>query len=129
MIGEHEIVIRVRYQETDGQGVLHHANYATYFETGRVELLRANGISYRDVEQQGLLMVIVKLECRYRRPAFYDDLLTLRTKTTRITAAKIEHAYELLRENELLAEGRTTLACVDRQGNVLRVPQWLRGAE
>jgi acyl-CoA thioester hydrolase len=105
MLLQHDIEIRVRYQETDAMGVLHHANYFTYFEMGRTELLRLHGKSYRELEADGTLMVIVKIGCSYKRPARYDDVLRLRTKTERVTAAKIEHAYELWREAELLAEG------------------------
>lgn len=126
MLREHEIQIRVRYQETDAMGVLHHANYFTYFEMGRTELLRADGRCYRDVEAAGVFMVVVKISARYQRPARYDDLLRLRTRTQRVTAAKIEHAYELFRGEELLATGESTLACVDREGRVVRVPAWLR---
>lgn len=129
MLREHEIQIRVRYQETDAMGVLHHANYFTYFEMGRTELLRANGVAYRDLEESGLLMVIVKIGCSYKRPAKYDDVLTLKTRTVRVTAAKIEHEYQLLRGDELLSEGHSTLACVDRQGKVQRVPQSLQFEE
>ncbi len=125
MIREHDLEIRVRYQETDAMGVLHHANYFTYFEMGRTELLRSNGKSYRDLEDGGLLMVIVKIGCNYRRPARYDDVLRLHTTTTRVTAAKIEHEYQLFRGEELLCEGHSTLACVDREGRVQRVPEWL----
>ncbi len=125
MIRELDLEIRVRYQETDAMGVLHHANYFTYFEMGRTELLRANGKSYRDLEDGGLLMVIVKIGCNYRRPARYDDVLRLRTVTTRVTAAKIEHEYQMFRGEELLCEGHSTLACVDREGRVQRVPEWL----
>jgi len=125
MLREHELEIRVRYQETDAMGVLHHANYFTYFEMGRTELLRSNGFAYRDLEADGLLMVIVKIGCSYKRPARYDDVLRLTTRTVRVTAAKIEHVYELHRGDELLADGHSTLACVDRQGKVQRVPQWL----
>lgn len=126
MIRSHDLEIRVRYQETDAMGILHHANYFTYFEMGRTELLRANGHDYRSVEESGTFMVVVKIGCRYMRPARYDDLLTLRTTTTRVTAAKIEHEYQLLRGQQLLAEGHSTLACVDREGTVQRVPEWLR---
>lgn len=125
MTQQHDITIRVRYQETDAQGVLHHANYFTYFEMGRTELLRAGGRDYRDIEAGGVFMVVVRIGCRYRRPARYDDLLTLRTTTTRVTSAKIEHEYELYRGTELLAEGHSTLACVDRDGKLQRVPTWL----
>lgn len=129
MLREHEVEIRVRYQETDAMGVLHHANYFTYFEIGRTELLRAEGHRYRDVEAAGVFMVVVKIAAHYRRPARYDDLLRLRTITQRVTAAKIEHAYELYRGDELLATGESTLACVDGEGRVVRVPQWLRTDE
>src|ERR1700760_124186 len=73
MILEQDMPIRVRYQETDAMGVLHHANYFTYFEMGRTELLRANGHNYRTIEEGGIFMVIVDVSCRYRRPARYDD--------------------------------------------------------
>lgn len=127
MLREHEIEIRVRYQETDAMGVLHHANYLTYFEMGRTELLRAEGFDYRRVEEAGAFLVIARISCSYRRPARYDDVLRLRTTLVRISPAKIEHAYQLFRGDELLAEAESTLACVDRQGQLQRVPDWLRG--
>ncbi len=106
-------------------GVLHHANYLTYFEVGRTELLRANGMNYRDVEAGGVFMVVVRMECRYRRPARYDDVLRLKTRTSRVTAAKIEHEYQMFRGEELICDGSSTLACVNREGQVQRVPEWL----
>ncbi len=126
MLHQHEIELRVRYQETDPMGFLHHACYFTYFEIGRTELLRAAGGNYRQMEESGLLVVVVKAECRFHRPARYDDLLRLRTTVTRVTQAKIEHHYELLRDGERLATGHTTLAVVDRSGKVLPVPEWMR---
>ena len=126
MLREMDLEIRVRYQETDAMGVLHHANYFTYFEMGRTEFLRSTGKTYREVEDTGILMVIVKIACKYLRPARYDDVLRLHTRTRRVTAAKIEHDYQLFRGDELLAEGESTLACVDRQGRVQRTPEWLR---
>jgi acyl-CoA thioester hydrolase len=126
MIREIDVEIRVRYQETDAMGFLHHANYLTYFEIGRTELLRLNGRDYRQVEEDGLYMVVVKIGSTYKLPARYDDVLTLRTRVTRITAAKIEHTYQVFRGEDLLTEGFSTLACVDRQGRVQRVPEWLR---
>lgn len=126
MIREHQIEIRVRYQETDAMGVLHHANYLTYFEMGRTELLRAAGCDYRRIEESGIYMVIVKISCRYRRPARYDDVLRLLTTLVGVSPARIEHEYRLFRGDELLAEAQTTLACVDRQGQLQRVPEWLQ---
>ena len=73
-----EIQIRVRYAETDRMGLLHHANYLVYFEQARTELLRSRGVAYKDLEDQGYFLVIVRAEVRYRSPAHYDDLLTVR---------------------------------------------------
>ncbi len=123
---QHEIELRVRYQETDPMGFLHHAYYFTYFEIGRIELLRAAGGNYRQMEAEGLLVVVVKAECRFHRPARYDDLLRLRTTVVRVTTAKIEHRYQLFRGDELLATGQTTLAVLDRTGKVQPVPEWMR---
>ena len=107
-------------------GFLHHANYFTYFEIGRTELLRAAGGNYRQMEADGQLVVVVKAECRFRRPARYDDLLRLRTTIARVSQAKIEHQYELFRDGECLAIGHVTLAVVDRNGKVQPVPEWMR---
>ena len=122
MLREHEIQIRVRYQECDPMGFLHHGYYFTYFEMGRTELLRAAGGNYRQMEQDGRFVVVVKAECRYHRPARYDDLLALQTRIARVTPAKIEHEYRLLRGEELLAVGHVTMAVVDRAGKVQPVP-------
>jgi len=125
MLTEHQIEIRVRYNETDSMGFVHHANYFTYFELGRTELLRASGGNYRRMEESGLLVVVVKASCKYQRPAKYDDLLTIKTKITRITAAKIEHEYQVFRGDEQLAQAQVTLAVVNRAGAVQRVPEWM----
>ena len=120
-----EIILRVRYAETDRMGLLHHANYLVYFEQGRTELLRAQGLAYKDLEDKGYLLVLVKAEVRYRSPARYDDLLTLKTTVVRTTAVRIDHRYEVLRDGLLLAEGSTTLACVDREGKLQHLPESL----
>ncbi|MBI4859642.1 MAG: acyl-CoA thioesterase [Candidatus Riflebacteria bacterium] len=118
----HEVSIRVRYAETDRMGLLHNATYLVYFELGRIELLRARGIAYRDLEDQGFLLVLSRIEVKYRSPARYDDVLTLRTSVARTTMASVDHRYELFRDDTLLAEGLSTLVCVDRQGHVQRLP-------
>jgi len=123
---EHEITIRVRYCETDAMGYLHHANHINYFEMGRTELLRAQGGDYRSIEESGLFLVVVKLECRYHAPARYDDLLTLKTRVERVSAVKIEHGYQLFRGEQLLATAKSVLACVDREGNVQRLPESIK---
>ncbi len=125
MNNEHEIEIRVRYHETDGQGHVHHANYLNYFELGRVELLRANGRDYAELERQGIFLVVSDIRCRYYRPANFGDALRLTTRTVAAKGARVAHAYELFRGDELIAEGSTTVACVDATGRVRRLPPWL----
>ncbi len=123
-----DITIRVRYAETDRMGLVHHANYLVYFEQARTELLRAQGIAYKDLEDQGYLLVLTRVQVRYRSPARYDDLLTVRTTLVRTTLVKIEHRYEVLRDGVLVAEGETTLGCVDRTGKVQPLPPALQAA-
>ena len=121
MLTQHEIEIRVRYSETDAMGFLHHANYFNYFEMGRTELFRAQGGNYRDMEERGLFLVVVELRCKFRVPARYDDLLTLRTTLARLSPAKLEHDYDLYRGNDRLTTAHSVLACVDRQGQLQRL--------
>jgi acyl-CoA thioester hydrolase len=123
----HEMEIRVRYQETDGQRRLHHANYLTYFEMGRTEMLRSYGKTYREFEDAGLFMVVAEATCRYQAPAEYDDLLRLRTRVEKVTAASIRHAYEVIRGDRIIATGETVVVCVDREGKIRRLPDWILG--
>ncbi len=122
---EHTIQIRVRYPEVDGMGYLHHSRFLQYFEMGRVELLRSLGHSYADLEKQGVFFVVVKAEVRYKSPARYDEVLTLTTRLVKQTHVRYDHSYELRRAQVLLAEGSTTIACVDRQGQLIQIPQSL----
>lgn len=127
MIQRHTLTLRVRYSETDAMGFLHHSNYLSYFEVGRTELFRGQGGNYRRMEELGLFFVVAKIEVRYRRPARYDDLLTLHTEIARVTPAKLEHNYRLMRDEELLAEAHSVLACVNRAGELQRIPENLVG--
>ena len=120
-----EIQVRVRYAETDRMGLLHHANYLVYFEQARTELLRQQGRTYKDLEDAGYFLVIAKIEVKYRSPAHYDDLLTIRTTITRVSPIRLEHRYEVFREGSLIAEATSTLACVDRQGKLQQMPEWI----
>lgn len=123
---EHTILVRVRYPEVDPMGYLHHSRYLQYFEMGRVELLRQMGHTYADLERQGVFFVVVKVEVRYKAPARYDEELALTTKIVKQTAVRIDHAYELKRGETLLAEATTTIACVDRAGELQPIPDALR---
>ncbi len=121
-----EMKLRVRYQETDAQGRLHHANYINYFEVGRVEMLRAAGINYRDLEDSGVMLVVTEVACRYLRPARYDDLISITTTLEWARGTRIRHLYHVRRDEELLAEGHTVVAAVSPTGKILRLPPWLR---
>jgi len=120
-----EIQIRVRYAETDRMGLLHHANYLVYFEQARTELLRQQSRTYKDLEDAGFFLVISKLEVKYKLPAHYDDVLAIRTTVTRTSPIRLEHKYEVSRDGTLIAEGTTTLACVDAAGKLQHMPDWL----
>lgn len=124
---QHEIEIEVRYYETDGQGIVHHANYFQYFELARVTMLKAKGHDYAELERNGIFLVVHKIGCRYLRPAQFGDTLRIVTSVTRATLGRIEHKYQVLRvgDDQLLAEGNSTIACVDREGNVRRMPKFL----
>ena len=107
-------------------GLLHHANYLVYFEQARTDFLRAHGKNYKDIEDAGFYLVVSKLEVKYKSPAYYDDLLTIRTTVTRTSPVRLEHKYEVFRpDGTLVAEGMTTLACVDTTGKIQPMPDWL----
>ena len=106
-------------------GVVHHSVYPVWFEMGRTELLRSTGVSYRELEESGILLAVVRLDVRYKRPALYDDDLLLDTVISKIGRVKIEHEYRLSRGGQLLATGATTLACLDRSGNACVIPEGL----
>lgn len=126
-IKEHTISVVPRYCETDQAGVVHHTVYPVWFEMGRTELLRVNGLAYSQLEKAGVFFVVTELTANYRRPCFYDEKLDLTTICSRITNARIEHTYILKRAQTglILAEGSSVLACVDRQGKPRRLPEFM----
>ncbi len=95
---------------------------------GRVELLRAQGFTYADLERQGILFVVAKAEVRYKAPARYDEQLSLTTRIARQTTVRIDHTYQLRRGDTLLAEATTTIACVDRAGELQQIPEFMTRA-
>ncbi|MCK5114517.1 MAG: acyl-CoA thioesterase [Phycisphaerae bacterium] len=123
-----DIEIRVRYPEADQMGVLHHSRYWVYFEMGRTELLRAQGVAYRDLEEMNVLFVVAKCSAAFKMPARYDDVLTLTTRITKMGAARIDHAYELRNKDTgmLLCAAETTIACVNRDGEIIPIPDSIK---
>ncbi len=128
MAVECTISLRVRYVECDPMGYLHHSAYFPYFEMGRTELLRASGMTYRDLETQGVFFVVVKLAASFKRPARYDDPLDLTTRIVRQTHVRIDHTYSLVHAETklLLCAAESTIACVGRDGRVQEIPETLR---
>ncbi|HEX5850087.1 MAG TPA: thioesterase family protein [Rubrobacter sp.] len=119
----HETTIRVRYAEIDAQGHVNNATYLSYFEVGRVEWLRSTGQSYREMERQGRGLVVVEALLKYRRPAYFDDELTLRTTLSELGRVSLRFDYEVLREAESLVTGHTRHACIDlATGKPVRMP-------
>ena len=109
-----DVEIRVRYAETDQMGVVYHGNYAQYFEIGRVEWLRNQGVSYRWMEENGIMLPVVSLTMDYKKPAKYDDLLKVTTILKRQTSVKIEFDYEIRNQHdELLTTGYSMLVFVN----------------
>ncbi|TWU05777.1 acyl-CoA thioesterase [Stieleria varia] len=122
---QHTIEHRVRYDECDPMGFVHHSIYLQYFEMGRTELLRAVGGRYREMEEAGQLVVVVRVDCRYRMPAKYDDLVQIHTEIKTISEAKIVHHYRVTRGEETLVTADVTMGMIDREGNLQRIPEGL----
>tara|TARA_B100001758_G_scaffold105781_1_gene90634 strand:+ start:2311 stop:2715 length:405 start_codon:yes stop_codon:yes gene_type:complete len=107
--------IRVRYSETDKMGFVYYGIYAQYYEVGRVELLRSLGVVYKDLEERGFLLPVVKFSISYKRPAFYDDLLTIYTSIKELSSVSIKFDYKILNsKSELLNTGEVKLAIVNK---------------
>jgi acyl-CoA thioester hydrolase len=126
-IQQHTITIVPRYAETDKGGVVHHSVHPVWFEMGRTELLRANGIAYKDLERAGVFFVVARLNIKYRRPAQYDEKLELETTCSLVTASRVEHTYKLTRcpDGLLLAEASSVLACVNAEGKLQGIPEFM----
>lgn len=125
---EHQIQVRVRYSETDQMGVVYHGSYIPYFEMGRVEWLRNKGISYKSLEESGIALPIVSMTLNYKKPARYDDLLTVTTRFKNYSSVKIEFDCELHNEqNELLTTAQFILVFVDtRTGRPIVPPDYVQ---
>lgn len=122
-----EIQIRVRYGETDQMGVVYHGNYALYLEMGRIEWLRKMGISYKEMEELGIMLPVVSLHVNYKKPARYDDLINVKTQLKNKPTAKIEFDYEITNEQgEILTTASTILVFVDKKTNrPTRAPDYI----
>lgn len=126
--------VRVRYSECDPMNVAHHGACVAWLEIARTEMLRESGVSYAQLEAAGVFLVVVSLEAKYRRPILYDDVVEVRARVVGGGRAKLVHAYDVVvveRHGGVVADSspaitaKTTLACVDAQGRVIALPEWL----
>ena len=120
--------VRVRYAETDQMGVAYHGGYFAWFEVGRTDLLRGRGLTYRELEHEGLRLPVIETHARFLRPAFYDDMLEIRTELAALSGARVAFSYEVHREGTggAIATGSTAHAAVDLSGRPRRLPEDLR---
>lgn len=125
---EFEYEVRVRYSETDQMGVVYHGNYAQYFEMGRVEWLRNIGVSYKWMEENGVMLPVVSLNINYKKPARYDDLITVKTVFKSQTSVRIEFDYEIHnKEGELLTIANSVLVFVNmKTGRPMLPPDYVK---
>lgn len=124
------IQYRVPYADTDQMGVVYYANYLVYFERLRTELLRESEASYKDIEENGVMLPVIEAICKYKKPAGYDDLLEISGWVEEIKGAKVKICCQVHKADELLAEGYTIHACVDtKTRRPVRAPQSLKDLE
>jgi acyl-CoA thioester hydrolase len=122
----YETKLRVRYAETDQMGVVYHSNFVIWFEVGRVEMLRQLGFTYREMEKQdGTHIAVVDVRCRYKAPARYDDVVTIRTRLVNVRDSLLHFGYEIVRDEDgaVLAEGETVHIVVDSEFKRMPLPQ------
>jgi acyl-CoA thioester hydrolase len=122
----YETSLRVRYAETDQMGVVYHSNYIVWFEVGRVEMLRELGFHYREMEKQDSTHIaVVEVRCRFKSPALYDDLITIRTRLLNVRESLLHFGYEVVRSSDgtLLAEGETIHLVVDGEFKRIQLPE------
>lgn len=130
-----ETRLRVRYHECDPMGVAHHSSYVSWLEIGRTEILRHSGLTYAQMEEGGVLLVVTRLEIAYKAPAKYDDEVVVCTRVSGGKRARLDHTYEVWVDRNdgrgksvLCATASSTLACVDRDGKPQPLPEWIRAS-
>lgn len=121
----HSVDIRVRYQETDQMGIVYYANYYVWFEVARTEYFRSLGFPYRDFERDKAFLVVVNSSCQYKRPAHYDDLITVKSWISSIKNSSFIFEYEVKRSRDLLAIGSTVHVFISKKGKPARIPSKL----
>ncbi|MBE7653423.1 acyl-CoA thioesterase [Tenacibaculum finnmarkense genomovar finnmarkense] len=124
---KNKTTVRVRYAETDQMGVVYYGNYAQYFEIGRTELLRSSGVTYKFMEENGVMLPVISLLCNFKKSALYDDELSITTSIKKTPAVKIEFEYEITNQNkQLICTGSTVLAFINmKTKKPMRCPDYI----
>jgi len=120
--------VRIIFGDTDQMGVVYYANYLRFFEASRAAYWRGLGRTHKDIDDWGVALPVVEAHCRYRKPAFYEDLLDVQVEITEVRGASLRFEYLVCRDGELLAEGFTRHAVIDRNGRPRALPDALRSA-
>ena len=118
--------IEVRYAETDMMGIVHHASYLPWLEIARGNLLKERGISYSKLEESGILLPVVEIKMNYRRPATYDDIVTINSIIKERPFAKIRVDYELQKEDQIIADGYSIHAFMNQSGQPIKAPRFIK---
>lgn len=124
----HETEIRVRYQETDNMGVVYYGNYFTWFEVARTEYFRSLGLIYRDMEANGFYMMVAGTSCRYKAPAKYDDIVTIKSTIPEIKNSSMKFEYKLFVDGKLIATGDSVHVFTNKAAKPVRMPEDVRKA-
>lgn len=126
-LNTHTHSFRIRYAETDQMGIVYHGNYAQFFELGRTEWLRSKGVSYKDMESEGIVLPVISLNTNFKKSAFYDDVLTIKTSLVKKPSVKIEFDYEIVNQNnELITTGNSILAFLNSETKKpMRCPNYI----
>ena len=125
----HRFPLRVYYEDTDLAGIVYYANYLKFIERGRTEALREAGVDQNRLkDERGIVFVVVRVTADWRRPAVFDDLLTVETRLARLGGASVDMAQRVLRGGETLFEAEVRMACMGRDGRAARLPADLRAA-
>ena len=120
------VEINVRYQETDQMGIVYHGNYFTWFEVARIQLLEDLGCPYKEMEKQGYLLPVLHCSCDFMKPAKFSDTLVVEAGLSSISKVKITLEYEVKKENEIIAKGKSMHAFVDRNGKLQKAPVYFQ---
>lgn len=118
-----DVPVRVKYADTDKFGIVYYGNYAIFFEKARTEYLRERGFTYRELEENGYHLPVIEFHAKYFKPARYDDLLIIRTSVEQIKSRAVVFNYEVFKDNEKIAEGKTYHICVNSDNKPISLPQ------